>query len=496
MPYLYNLAMMKRHLTVPALVLALVISLLTAQPAAALPSEWADYDIELARQYGLVNPYLLYYVDCADMLTKDMFCEMAVVLCEKLTGNPLPGDHSIRFQDDDWYIPDYFYQAYAAGIISGKGVTPDGRIILGKSDELKREEVFKMLYNAIVWCYPGEAVGGGEIGDVLSAFSDSAAISDWARESAAYMVKNGVVRGSNGNYLPKDKCTVEQGIVTVKRIFETFSNSGDLISAPLLKHDLDAPLLISPSGGSSQDVRYGVGLQWNPVEGASSYRIRFMTEWGALEQYTNKTSLTLEPWALNIGSNVFIFSAVDEARQTISKSAYLTLTVTGNKDDTVNINPKNEADYYFSFKSQAEAEAYMTTVRVNVWKINKAGEKYTDTIPITIHRYVASDVVSIFNEIYNGPEKFPIYAASGFAWRDGWGEHPKGTAIDINYNENYQIFSDGRIGAGSFWEPGESPYSIPIGGDVEQAFRKYGWGWGGTDWRSNNDYMHFSYFGT
>jgi len=488
---------MKRFLLIVALLLALALFIphLTSPSEAAFPSEWADYDVELARQWGLVNPYLLYYVSFTDMITKDIFCEMAVTLCEKLTHSVLPGDDSVVFEDDDWYIPEHFYQAYAAGIINGKGTTPDGKIILGKADALSREEVFKMLYNAIVFCVPGEAVGHDEIAGILSAFSDDGEISDWARESAAYMAKHAIVRGSDGKYLPKDRCTIEQGIVTIKRIYETFSSYEDRASSPLLQHDLAAPVFTTPLNGATLDIQDGVRLNWIPVEDAGSYRLRMLTEWGVLDVYIDKPSATVDAWALSIGTNLFTVTAVDESRRAISRSAYLTLYVTGDKELIVNVSSKNEADYFFDFNSKAEAELYMTTVSVKVWKLNSSGEKYTDTISIKVHRYVASDVISIFDEIYNGPEQFPIHSAMGFDWRDGWGEHPQGTAIDINPNENYQVFPDGSFVGGTLWAPGENPYSIPIGGDVERAFRNHGWGWGGVDWRSNNDYMHFSYFG-
>ena len=39
------------------------------------------------------------------------------------------------------------------------------------------------------------------------------------------------------------------------------------------------------------------------------------------------------------------------------------------------------------------------------------------------------------------------------------------------------------------------PFSIPEGGDVYNAFTKYGFAWGGNAWHSKRDYMHFSYFG-
>jgi hypothetical protein len=102
--------------------------------------------------------------------------------------------------------------------------------------------------------------------------------------------------------------------------------------------------------------------------------------------------------------------------------------------------------------------------------------------------------MAIFEEIYNGPEQFPIKDVGSF--RTGsTGEHGFGTAIDINYNENYYDNFRGRT-VGSFWMPFENPFSITPYGDVVTAFERHGFVWGGDSWWSAVDYMHFSYYGT
>ena len=104
---------------------------------------------------------------------------------------------------------------------------------------------------------------------------------------------------------------------------------------------------------------------------------------------------------------------------------------------------------------------------------------------------------AIFEEIFNGSEKFPIYDVGCYSWRTG--EHSQGTAVDINPDENMEatINSDGSLSptCGTHWTPYIDPYSIPEGGDVYNAFTKYGFTWGGNGWHSKRDYMHFSYFG-
>jgi hypothetical protein len=54
------------------------------------------------------------------------------------------------------------------------------------------------------------------------------------------------------------------------------------------------------------------------------------------------------------------------------------------------------------------------------------------------------------------------------------------------------ITSEGKIVAGSFWDPEKSPYSIPDNGDVVKALTIWFHMGRGNAWSSSNDYMHFS----
>lgn len=154
------------------------------------------------------------------------------------------------------------------------------------------------------------------------------------------------------------------------------------------------------------------------------------------------------------------------------------------------------------FSNKAEAEANMTRVTVPIWKLS-GGQKVSSKATLTIHKALAEDVVNIFTDIYNDPEQFPISSVGAYNWRGdtSTSEHCSGTAIDINPNENYQVW-DGQAMTGSFWDPEASVYSIPEDGSVVKIFAKYGWTWGGDAWawgtnpnEGYHDYMHFSYLG-
>lgn len=144
----------------------------------------------------------------------------------------------------------------------------------------------------------------------------------------------------------------------------------------------------------------------------------------------------------------------------------------------------------------------MTEVEVPCWKLDH-GEKSPSTVTLTVHAALAEDVLAIFAEIFNDPEQFPILDAGGYDWRGdrATGEHNCGTAIDLNWRQNYQVRNQ-KAQAGDHWLPGEDPYSIPPDGSVVRIFRSHGWAWGGDAWAESwdktsgyHDYMHFSYMG-
>lgn len=161
------------------------------------------------------------------------------------------------------------------------------------------------------------------------------------------------------------------------------------------------------------------------------------------------------------------------------------------------------SDGEISYDTQEQAAQRMTRITIPVWKLSN-GAKVPSTASFYINAAVADDVVEIFTEIYNDPEQFPIKDVGGYSWRgdNSSSEHNPGLAIDINYDENYQI-RYGNVVVGSFWDPETSPYSIPEDSSVVRIFAEHGWSWGGNAWAGhtdpssgNHDYMHFSYFGT
>lgn len=152
---------------------------------------------------------------------------------------------------------------------------------------------------------------------------------------------------------------------------------------------------------------------------------------------------------------------------------------------------------YGSDAIAADYLAHIVTVQVKVWdfKDGIGSEKITKTLSVQVHENLALTVEKIFEEIYACEAKYPIKYIGGYRWSSK-SEHTPGLAIDINWNENFYCDPDGNAITGELFDPENNPYSMPIDGEIQQIFEKYGFT-RGIYWRSGyKDYMHYSFFGT
>ena len=135
---------------------------------------------------------------------------------------------------------------------------------------------------------------------------------------------------------------------------------------------------------------------------------------------------------------------------------------------------------------------------------------------LVIHRRWADEVLGVFERLYR--RAFPIRRVrlvdrfgaddrasmrhdntSAFNCRyvrgtSTWSQHAFGRAIDINPVENPYV-DGGRVVPGrgrQYLDRSDvRPGMIVAGGLVARAFRRIGWGWGGS-WSGARDYQHVS----
>ena len=177
----------------------------------------------------------------------------------------------------------------------------------------------------------------------------------------------------------------------------------------------------------------------------------------------------------------------------------LSATVSGTYDDNkpVSRDCKNMINALWPNgvpSDQAGLQSYQVATTVPITK--KDGTKTTKTI--YLHKLIANDVVQALQAAQD--EGFVVYdVQSSRNWdrcissKGGatcgltMSQHCYGLAVDINVAENPYVKGPNPSAS--------SPYAINHNTALYRKFKSLGWGWGG-DWKSKQDYMHFSYMGT
>ena len=488
------------------------------------PDAWAKYEIGIAEKLQLL-PKSVWKADFTVSITRREFAEIIVRTYETATGTRLKTPKEKPFKDTSYA---YALKAADVGLMSG---FKDSTFRL--KEKITRQEIALMIYNALY----AKDIGPSSPSNISLYFEDKDSVADWAILPIYTLYRNNIMNTSeNDEIQPLREVTRQEAMVmTVRALYHTvsevFNKAGIyLTGSPHIYGDnSDSEKLIAYKGNAHfscflsrpYDKDGDLLFQFSSLDGVS------LLEMAATPSYEGSSTFNLDmraftgdwdfdtgAWTWNaIKDNLFdkLFSVKstdsDESKTIILKIIPRSAKglLSGNVLETrIQLWPYlNRNDHMFgnpngsSFESDAKAKSYMETVKINVWKLNNNGTKYASTAYLTIHKMLAADVKSIFQEIFDSGEQFPIKDIGGYNWRNGsHSEHAIGTAIDINANENAFIAPDGSLKAGSFYKPGENPYSMPNDSIIVQTFLKYGWGWGGNGWSNGNDYMHFSYFGS
>ncbi|WP_214658781.1 S-layer homology domain-containing protein [Candidatus Formimonas warabiya] len=460
------------------------------------PSAWSSSKIEIAQTAGLI-PDDFDARKFTDRITRKDFCALLINSC-RIFKYALPGvPESHPFSDEQGASVE---QAYLLGLTQG---TADG--VFGPDLPLTRE-MAAVMFGKLRLLFQADAplMDEQQAAQILEDYAqDSKQLSGWARRYMADAYSRGIIAGTgDGTLNPKDYLTREQAVVLLLNLL-AYCDASRLRAAGVTECVLPAPsgMHISPFYTKGQ-----VNLSWNEIPSASAYDIKISKN-GALAYTARITDHSLDLRTSTTGSADAVFGS---DRQTV----YAVLEVVPvNKDgdpsvfslrrEFVVLPAAREREMTSSDRSDprvsgaAEGRVRLASVDVPVWQLSSTGAKKPATITLTVHQDVVEDVKKIFQEIYEGKEKFPIKSCSGYSDRGGTSQHNSGLAIDINPDENYFVARDGTIQAGKLWKPGENPYSIPPGGDVVKAFNKYGWHWSpDMHWSNGADYMHFSLNGT
>lgn len=154
-------------------------------------SDWAKSELQRANDLGLI-PAILKSADMTKPITREEFCELAVLLYEKVTGQKSEPVSSNPFTDTSNL---QILKAYNLGITAGTSQTTFSPNVL-----INREQCAAMLFRAIKAIHPQGDYNVAGTPD----FPDQKYISDWAVEATKYMNKIGIIAGdAQGNFMPK-----------------------------------------------------------------------------------------------------------------------------------------------------------------------------------------------------------------------------------------------------------------------------------------------------
>ncbi len=506
----------------------IMMAMIITQNAYAVDlSSWADDDFKQMSRAGALEIDLL-TGKMSDNISRVEFCNLIMNIYKSGKNITLDeNDYGVFVDTDDTAV----IEAYKAGIVNGKQDN-----IFDPYGPVTRQEMGVMISRMLKNISMDYNLYTNQVKAYNVRFLDSYATADWAVDDMAAICSYDIISGDeNRMVLPQNFATKEQAVCMLNRVRTQFV--GDVVMYTL-------PEIQSMNDKISGKNR--IDITWNGLANVNSYSVvikRLNAENTVVSIPSNQTYLTnyyIEPASDNI-FNIYVCAHINNGvdvislpleidnniqlySDTLTEEQYRNLlismgiiqenTKTETQPQTPVVNEETDnrqvgvtekekrvfPDGYY-FTSKDEAEPYMTQVTVPVWRLNADGSKSSSQKTIKVNQALADDVVNIFTEIYNDPSQFPIKDVGGYYWRNtasgNISQHSYGTCIDINYNENYYVKPDGTPVTGSYWKPGEDPYSIPKDSIVVKTFAKYGWLWGGNAWGPsyNKDYMHFTYLG-
>lgn len=176
-------------------------------------SGWAAPVINEAVNENLTTDKVL--VDFPSPITREEFCELAVLLYEKMSGTTAASPAENPFNDTS--NPEIL-KAADLGIVGGVG---GGRF--APNNNVTRQEISLMLLRTLKAVMPNITATA----EFKTQFQDVGSVDSWALEAVRFMNANDVVTGSTVNgvsyILPKGNTTREQAIALVLRIYNKFN---------------------------------------------------------------------------------------------------------------------------------------------------------------------------------------------------------------------------------------------------------------------------------
>lgn len=199
---------MKYKLITLFLSFTLILSLAPAAFGASFSgySQWAYAELTEAEEYGLITDSIREQMNAP--ITREEFAELAVRLVEVYTGKTPVTAPKETFSDT---TNEYVLKAYTCGIVNGVG---KGRF--EPKSLTNREQVATMLGRTMQLIAPEMDTSYSN----ETSFLDEDQVAEYFLPYVKFMSQKELVKGSSGQFRPKDNCTREQAVLIVKRVYE------------------------------------------------------------------------------------------------------------------------------------------------------------------------------------------------------------------------------------------------------------------------------------
>jgi alpha-tubulin suppressor-like RCC1 family protein len=183
---------------------------------AHFPSSWAKDEVNKAKEAGLVPANLQTWYQ--RNITRVDFAALADTLIEKVSNQTIDAFVKVHAVDDGVTFTDTtdknVLALAALGIVNGVG---GGRFAPDRT--ITREEAARLLRNTAIMLGLPEP-------SKTSTFTDGGQVSDWAKESVAFVAGHGVMNGTGQErFSPKTSYTREMSILTFWRLYQALKNT-------------------------------------------------------------------------------------------------------------------------------------------------------------------------------------------------------------------------------------------------------------------------------
>ncbi len=207
--------MRKGFLVIIAALFMLKVNVFAYSAVGSVPSDWAVSQIEEAKQLGIITPRA--QMNYLAPLTREGYCELVVVMLERLLGYELPAPPINPFNDT---ANPSILKAYEFGVTAGLTQTT-----FGPTNNITREQVAAMTVRALqnAQFKTGTILLEPPARDLL--FADRDQIESYALESMKYSTSNNIFvgdqPGGTGYVFPKNFITSQECVLVVTRSYKS-----------------------------------------------------------------------------------------------------------------------------------------------------------------------------------------------------------------------------------------------------------------------------------